>query len=69
MVQEYVQHKNKETPIYVDYDEEIDEKWNVIKYRSDLTIMWQKVAEWFGTNKKKAQEDAAKKYYLMNNKK
>jgi dsRNA-specific ribonuclease len=26
MVQEYVQHKNKETPIYVDYDEEIDEK-------------------------------------------
>lgn len=69
MVQEYVQHKNKETPIYVDYDQEIDEKWNVIKYRSDLTIMWQKVAEWFGTNKKKAQEDAAKKYYLMNNKK
>ena len=63
MVQEYVQHSTKQTPVYVDFEEVKDSKWNVTKYRSDLTVWWKKVAEWFGTNKKKAQEDAAKNYY------
>ena len=63
MVQEYVQHNTKQTPIYIDFEEVKDSKWNVTKYRSDLTVWWKKVSEWFGTNKKKAQEDAAKNYY------
>ena len=63
MVQEYVQHNTKQTPIYIDFEEVKDSKWNVTKYRSDLTVWWKKVSEWFGINKKKAQEDAAKNYY------
>ena len=63
MVQEYVQHNTKQTPVYIDFEEVKDSKWNVSKYRSDLTVWWKKVSEWFGTNKKKAQEDAAKNYY------
>ena len=63
MVQEYVQHNTKQTPVYIDFEEVKDSKWNVTKYRSDLTVWWKKVSEWFGTNKKKAQEDAAKNFY------
>lgn len=63
MVQEYVQHNTKQTPVYIDFEEVKDSKWNVTKYRSDLTVGWKKVSEWFGTNKKKAQEDAAKNFY------
>ncbi len=63
MVQEYVQHNTKQTPVYIDFEEVKDNKWNVTKYRSDLTVWWKKVSEWFGTNKKKAQEDAAKNFY------
>lgn len=67
MVQEYVQHNTKQTPVYVDSEVEIDDKWNVIKYKSELTVNWQVMSEGFGTNKKKAQEDAAKNYYEKNN--
>lgn len=63
MAQEKIQHDTKETPTYIDFDEEVDKKWNVIKYKSQLTVNWQILSEWFGTNKKKAQEDAAKIYY------
>ena len=63
MVQEYVQHNTKQTPVYIDFEEVKDLKWNVTKYRSDLTVWWKKYSEWFGVNKKKAQEDAAKNYY------
>ena len=64
MVQESIQHDTKETPVYIDFEEVKDSKWNVTKYRSELTVSWKKVSEWFGTNKKKAQEDAAKNYYI-----
>lgn len=63
MVQESIQHDTKETPVYIDFEEVKDAKWNVTKYRSELTVSWKKVSEWFGTNKKKAQEDAAKNFY------
>ena len=66
MVQEKVQHNTKHTPIYIDTEVEKDDRWNVIKYKSELTVDWKILWEWFGTNKKKAQEDAAKNYYLMN---
>lgn len=68
MVQESIQHDTKQTPVYVDFEEVKDAKWNVTKYRSELTVSWKKVSEWFGTNKKKAQEDAAKNYYITTKK-
>lgn len=68
MVQEYIQHNTKQTPVYIDFEEVKDSKWNVTKYRSDLTVSWKKVSEWFGTNKKKAQEDAAKNFYITTKK-
>ena len=67
LVQEKIQHDTKETPIYKDFDEICDDKWNVIQYKSQLIVKDQVLSEWFGTNKKKAQEDAAKNYYLSLN--
>jgi len=67
MVQEYVQHNTKQTPVYIDSEVEIDDRWNVTKYKSELTVNGQIVSVWFGTNKKKAQEDSAKNYYEKKN--
>lgn len=69
MVQEYVQHNTKQTPVYIDSEVEIDDRWNVTKYKSELTVNWQIVSVWFGSNKKKAQEDSAKNYYNIQNNK
>lgn len=63
MVQEHIQKKHKETPLYKDIEHELDTKSNVILYKSEIYVLWDKVAEWFGTNKKKAQENAAKNFY------
>jgi ribonuclease-3 len=69
MVQEIVQRETKLTPDYVDSESEVDEKRNVIIYKSDLLVNGEKKAEGFGTNKKKAQEDAAKNFYEAHKKK
>ena len=63
MVQEMVQYESKITPDYVDTEVESDEKKNTITYKSELFVNKEKKAEGFGTNKKKAQEDAAKHFY------
>jgi dsRNA-specific ribonuclease len=63
LVQELSQRNTKKIPEYVESDAEVDEKWNVLVYLSELFINWEKVAEWKWSNKKKAQEDAAKNYY------
>lgn len=63
MIQEYVQKEYKELPVYKDTEHEIDTKGNPITYLSEIYVWTQKVAEWLGSNKKKAQEEAAKKYY------
>ena len=65
MVQELVQKEQKIIPEYIDTEAEVDGKGNVLKYKSDLYLASVKKAEWFGTNKKKAQEDAAKQYYIQ----
>ena len=54
-----MQNKHKLIPKYVDYEEEVDEKWNVTKYRSEVYLEDKLLAEGFGPNKKKAQTDAA----------
>jgi len=63
MTQEYLQKEYKELPRYIDIEYQKDEKWNTSKYLSEIYVWDQKVSEWFGPNKKKAQEDAAKNYY------
>lgn len=60
ILQEYIQQNFKELPIYQEHEFEKDDKWNVIIYKSEVSALWKKLWEWFASNKKKAQEDAAK---------
>lgn len=64
MIQEVVQKRYKELPVYKDSESKIDDKWNPIEYKSEIYVKNQNVSEWYGSNKKKAQEEAAKKYYI-----
>jgi len=63
MVQELIQKKYKQIPEYIDSEYKFDKRWNVVSYKSEFVVLWVKKSEWFGKNKKKAQEDAAKNYY------
>lgn len=63
MIQEIVQKEHKVVPEYRDIEHVSDEKGNVTEYKSEIYVVGKKVSEWFGSNKKKAQEDAAKKFY------
>ena len=62
MAQEHIQKFYKHLPVYNDYDEKVDEKWNVLLFRSEIIAEKEVLAVGFWTNKKKAQEDAAKNY-------
>lgn len=64
MVQEVVQKKYKQLPVYLDTEDQKDDKWNVTQYKSELFVLDQKTGEGLGINKKKAQEEAAKEYYI-----
>ena len=68
LVQEIVQKDTKQIPEYRESEEEVDEKWNVLMYKSEIYINDVKVAEWLWVNKKKAQEAAAQQYYQSYNK-
>lgn len=63
MAQEFIQKRYKQIPQYKDTEHDLDEKWNVWTYKSELYISDQKKSQGFGPNKKKAQEDAAKNFY------
>ncbi|HOG15204.1 MAG TPA: ribonuclease III [Candidatus Absconditabacterales bacterium] len=63
MVQEHLQKLYKELPSYKDIEHEIDSKGNVLTYKAEIYVLGVKKAEGFGTNKKKAQEDAAQNFY------
>ena len=65
LVQELVQKDTKQIPEYREIEQEIDKKWNVLLYKSEIYVNNEKVAEWTWVNKKKAQEDAAKQYYQL----
>lgn len=60
LLQEYTQKKYKTIPEYKDIEHEKDEKGNVVTYKTEIYVQGKKKAEWFWTNKKKAQEEAAK---------
>ena len=68
MIQEIVQKEHKVVPEYKDIEHMVDEKGNVTEYKSEIYIVGKKISEWFGSNKKKAQEEAAKKCYEIINK-
>lgn len=63
MIQEIVQKEYKVLPEYKDSEFAIDEKANVIEYKSEIFVLDQKKSEGFWPNKKKAQEEAAKIYH------
>ncbi len=69
MLQEYLQKKYKQIPVYKDYEEKVDEKWNPILYRAEVYNNEELLGEGYGPNKKKAQtsaaEDALKKLGLI----
>jgi dsRNA-specific ribonuclease len=60
-----VQKDTKQIPEYRETEEEVDEKWNVLMYKSEIYVNDEKLAEWTWVNKKKAQESAAKQYYQL----
>jgi len=59
ILQEYVQKKYKIIPIYKDFEENIDEKWNTLLYRTEVYIDNKFLAEWVWVNKKTSQANAA----------
>lgn len=65
MIQEIVQKEHKVVPEYKDIEEKKDDKGNVIEYKSEIYVLEKKFSEGFGSNKKKAQEEAAKNYYTL----
>ena len=65
LVQELVQKDTKQIPEYRETEEQVDEKWNVLMYKSEIYVNNEKVAQWTWVNKKKAQEAAAQQYYQL----
>jgi len=65
LVQELVQRDTKQIPEYRETEVEVDKKWNVLLYKSELFINNKKTAEWTWVNKKKAQEAAAQQFYQL----
>lgn len=63
LIQEFVQKEHKIIPEYMDTENKKDDKWNTLEYKSQILVLWKKKSQWFGTNKKKAQEAAAKSFY------
>lgn len=63
MIQELVQKEYKVLPEYRETENILDDKNNVIEYKSEVYVLDEKKSEGFGPNKKKAQEESAKAYY------
>lgn len=63
MLQEIIQKQFKILPEYIDIEFQKDDKGNILTYKTEISLSWEKKSEWFGSNKKKSQEEAAKNYY------
>ncbi len=63
LLQELIQSKYKKLPTYIEEEIERDDKINYIKYKANVLIHDKIIWSWYGTSKKKAQEDAAKSAY------
>ncbi len=66
LIQELVQKHYKILPEYKDIEFEKDSKWNIVQYKSEIYVWNTKKWEWISSNKKKAQEEAAKDFYMSN---
>jgi len=70
MLQEYIQKRHKIVPLYKDIENKIDDKWNPLEYKSEVYLEDEFLAEWYWSNKKKAQsqaaENALKKLWVIN---
>ena len=60
-LQEFVQKKWKEIPVYKDRELAVEDSGNVTLYGADVYILWALKARGIGPSKKKAQEDGAGK--------
>ncbi len=60
VLQEHIQRKYKIIPVYEDFEEEIDEKWNTLLYRTEVYVDGKFLAEWIWVNKKTSQANAAR---------
>ena len=60
LLQEKIQSTHKKLPTYTEEIIEKDDKLNYVKYRSTVFLDDKDLGIGYGTNKKKAQEDAAK---------
>lgn len=65
MLQEWTQWIYKKIPRYVDSVQKADAKGNALLYRSEVYVDDKLIADGLGSNKKKAQEDAASKAYTI----
>ncbi len=65
LLQEWTQAEHKEIPHYVDIVAKMDEKGNALEYSSQVYVREKLIAEGFGPNKKKAQENAAAQAYSL----
>lgn len=63
MLQEIIQKQFKILPDYIDTEFQKDDKLNVLIYKTEIYLSWEKKSEWLWSNKKKSQEEAAKNYY------
>jgi ribonuclease-3 len=63
MIQEIIQKEHKIVPEYRDSEYKNDEKGNTLVYKSEIYVLEKKLSEGYGSNKKKAQEEAAKNYF------
>jgi ribonuclease-3 len=64
-IQEIVQKEHKIVPEYRDSEHKNDEKGNTLVYKSEIYVLEKRVSEGYWSNKKKAQEDAAKNYHTL----
>lgn len=60
-LQEFVQKKRKEIPVYENKALEVEDTGNVILYGADVYVVWILQAQGTWKSKKKAQEDGAEK--------
>jgi len=65
MIQEIIQKKHKILPVYKEYEDEATSNGNVTRYKSEIFVLGNKMAEGFGASKKKAQEEAACTLYWL----
>lgn len=63
LLQERAQKTYQQLPVYVEDAVQVEHSWNVLRYRSVVTVDDTVLAEARATNKRKAQEEAAKLAY------